>query len=55
MASKILSGLPDISFAAIASGPVIQMGRFEVRKFHPKVGSESPLLPNFARIGTTSS
>src|ERR1035438_7288795 len=55
MASKILRGLFDINFAAMASGPVIQRGSFELRKSHPNVGSESSLLPNFARIGTTSS
>jgi hypothetical protein len=55
IASKILSGLPVISFAAITSGPVIQTGGFEVRKFHASVGSESARKPNFARIGTISS
>src|ERR1017187_7405751 len=55
IASKIVSGLPVISFAAITPAPVIQNGCFEVRKFHASVGSESARSPNFARIGTTSS
>ncbi len=55
MASRILIGFPVISFAAMTSGPVIQNGCFEVRKFQASVGSESARNPNFARIATTSS
>src|SRR5215469_15104926 len=55
MAFKILIDSLVISFAAITSGPVIQIGCFEVRKFHAIVGSESARWPNLALIGTIAS
>ena len=55
MAFKILSGLPVISFAAITSRPVIHIGCFEERKFHPKCRVRILRAANFARTGRTSS
>src|SRR5215813_7671435 len=55
MAFKILSGLPVISLAEIASSPLSQIGCFEVRKFHANVGLGVARWPNFARTGTMSS
>ena len=55
MASRILSGLTVISFAGIPSGPVVQNGCLEVRKFHASVGPKSVVCPSFACVGMISS